>query len=324
MDGKLLAQAREEKENIRREAIREDRRRHEEAYARIPELRTLDGDIAALVPKAAAAALGGSVSLDELRQKSLALQARRAELLTASGWPADWLDGAWDCPLCRDTGYVQGRMCSCLQKLYDRAQTRDLSALLKLGDESFDTFDLRWYEEASTPGQPSPRVQMQTIYDICRDYAFNFRQRSSNDLLFRGGTGLGKTFLAACIAREVARQGFSVVYETAQAAMDSYHDARFDRDDEAADKVRRMEECDLLILDDLGTEQVSSASVSALYTLINTRLTARKKTVITTNLPREQIARRYTPQIASRLLGDYRDLHFIGQDIRVLKSQRLG
>ena len=122
----------------------------------------------------------------------------------------------------------------------------------------------------------------------------------------------------------MARQGFSVVYETAQAAMDSYHDARFDRDDEAADKVRRMEECDLLILDDLGTEQVSSASVSALYTRINTRLTARKKTVITTNLPREQIARRYTPQIASRLLGDYRDLHFIGQDIRVLKSQRLG
>ena len=319
MDGKLLALAREEKEDIRRQALRTDRQRHREVYARVPEVRRLDEAIAALVPQAAAAALAGGASPEELSQKSLELQARRAELLAANGWPTDYLDGAWDCPLCRDTGYVRGEMCSCLHKLYDQVQARDLSALLKLGSESFDTFDLSWYDDGRPNG---PRAQMQIVFDICRDYALNFRQKGSDNLLLQGSTGLGKTFLSACIAREVARQGRSVVYETAGGAMDAYEAARFGRDEDAAAHTRRMEGCDLLILDDLGTEMVSAYSVTALYTLINTRLMARKKTVVTTNLTDEQIKKRYTPQIASRLLGEYQDLHFIGADIRALKKAR--
>ena len=321
MDGKLLAQAREEKENIRREAVREDRRRHREAYARVPELKELDAAIAALVPKAAAGALGGA-PLDVLRAESLQLQARRAELLVEHGWSADYLDGAWDCPRCRDTGYVRGEMCQCLQKLYDRIQTRDLSALLGMGDGSFADFDLTWYDARPDPASGvSPQAQMETVYGVCRGYARSFG-RSRMNLLFRGGTGLGKTFLSACIAREVARQGYSVVYETAVAAMDACRDQRFDRDAEAADKVRRMEECDLLILDDLGTELVSPASMSALYTLINTRLLAGKDTIISTNLTAEQMAKRYSPQIVSRLEGEYQVLSFVGSDIRALKKAR--
>ena len=326
MDGKLLAQAREEKENIRRRAVQTDRLRHEEVYARVPALRRLDGQIAALVPRVAAAAADGPEALDALRRESLDLQARRAELLVENGWPMDYLDGSWDCPRCRDTGFVEGRMCSCLKRLYDQAQTRDLSELIKLGSESFGTFDLGLYDDRPDPASGvAPRAQMETVFGICYDYALDFGRRREN-YLFRGGTGLGKTFLAACIAREVARQGFSVVYKTAVEALGAYEDQRFERDAGASARadalVRRMGECDLLILDDLGTEMVTEFTRSALYTLINTRLVGRKKTVITTNLTAAQMEKNYTPQIDSRLEGEFQVLSFAGSDIRILKKER--
>ena len=323
MDGRLLALAREEKEDMRRRAVQTDRLRHEEVYAKAPEVQRLDREIAALIHRAAAAAMGGGQAMEALRRESLELQARRAELLVEGGWPMDYLDGAWSCPTCRDTGYIHGRMCSCLQKLYDQAQAKELSALLKLGNESFGTFDLGLYDDRPDPVSGiSPRAQMETVYGLCRDYARSFG-RGHMDLLFRGGTGLGKTFLSACIAREVARRDFSVVYETAVAAMDAYYDARgYDADEDARNKVRRMEGCDLLILDDLGTESVNSQSVSALYTLVNTRLMAGKSTIISTNLTAEQMAARYPAPIVSRLEGEYQVLSFVGSDVRALKKAR--
>ena len=327
MDGRLLARAREEKENIRRRAVQTDRLRHEEVYARVPEIRQLDRRIAALVGQAAAAAMsGGDAAMDGFRRESLELQARRAELLVEHGWPMEYLDGAWDCPKCRDTGYVQGRMCSCLKKLYDQAQAQDLSALLKLGSESFGTFDLGLYDERPDPvSGVAPRTQMETVFGICYDYALHFG-KSRMDLLFRGGTGLGKTFLAACIAREVARQGYSVVYETAvdaARAMEADHFRRESADIAgAAELARRMRQCDLLILDDLGTEMVTDFTRSALYDLVNRRLTGQKRTIITTNLSAAQMAKLYTPQLMSRLEGDYQVLAFVGSDIRILKKER--
>ena len=327
MDGRLLALAREEKENIRRTAVQTDRMRHEQVYARVPELQTLDRQIAALVPQAAAAALSGQGELEPLRRQSLDLQARRAELLVENGWPMDFLNGAWDCPLCRDTGYVEGRMCSCLKRLYDQIRTRDLSALLKLGNESFGTFDLGLYDDRPDPvSGVSPRAQMETVFGICYDYALDFGKRREN-YLFRGGTGLGKTFLSACIAREVSNQGYSVAYVTALEALGAFETQKFSKGTEediaqAGALVRRMCGCDLLILDDLGTEMTSEPARVALYTLVNTRLLARKKTVVSTNLTAAQMEKRYTPQIMSRLEGEYQVLSFAGTDIRLLKKER--
>ena len=326
MDGKLLAQARREKEDIRRRSIQEDRRRHETAYARVPALRQLDGQIAALVAQSAASAMGQGRPISELQAESLDLQAKRAELLVENGWPMEWLDGAWDCPKCRDTGYIEGRPCDCLMELYDRARARDLSALMRLGSESFGTFDLGLYDDRPDPMTGvAPRQHMETVFNICYDYALNFRQGRSN-LLFRGGTGLGKTFLSACIAREVSQQGFSVVYETAVSAMEAFEAQRFSRDSEDAgradDQVRRLTGCDLLILDDLGTEMVTEYTRSALYTLVNDRLLHRKRTVISTNLTAAQMEKRYTPQLMSRLEGEYQVLPFVGTDIRILKKER--
>ena len=327
MDGKLLAQARLEKENISRRSRQEDRRRHDEAYARVPALRTLDQKIAALTAQAADDVLAGRTpDIARLQKESIELQGQRADLLAANGWPIDWLDGAWDCPKCRDAGYVHGQMCECLKKLYDQAQAADLSALLKLGNERFSTFDLTLYDSRPDPAAGvSPRQQMETVYKICCDYALNFKKSSMN-LLFRGGTGLGKTFLSACIAREVAKQGFSVVYETAVAALGAFEEQHFARGGDAAEEaealVRRMLDCDLLIVDDLGTEFVTEFTKSALYTLVNARLTGRKKTIISTNLSSQDMARRYTPQIMSRLEGEYQVLPFVGSDIRILKKER--
>lgn len=322
MDGQLLARAREKKEGIRRASLAEDERRHRAAYGRVPALREIDACLASLVGDAAALAAGGPGSLDRLRSESLELQARRAELLVENGWPEDWLDGAWDCPRCRDTGYVEGRSCECLVRLYETERARALSALLDLGDERFETFDLTLYDDRPDPETGrSPRRQMETVFRFCRNYAAKFGPDSVN-LLFRGGTGLGKTFLSACIARAVSETGRSVVYETAVSALGAFEAQRFRPSDEADARVRRLLECELLILDDLGTEMVTEFSKSALYTLVNTRLLGGGKTIVSTNLDPASLERTYTPQLASRLLHAYQDLPFVGTDIRLVRKER--
>lgn len=320
MDGHLLALAREEKEEQRRRALDEDARRHRLAYGRVPALYEIDARLASLVGEYAAAVWGGSRPLDDIARESLDLHARRAELLTEIGRPIDWLDGAWSCPKCRDTGFVEGRMCGCLRALYEKQRRQSLSALLKLGDESFETFDLSYYSDERSGGI-SPREQMTAVCGFCRDYAEHFGGDSVN-LLFRGGTGLGKTFLSACIARVVSDKGFSVVYETTVDAMAAFEAQKFRPDEEADERVDRLTGCELLILDDLGTEMVTEFTRSALYTLINARLLGGKKTIISTNLTAADMARLYTPQICSRLEGEYQDLPFVGTDIRRIKKER--
>lgn len=327
MDGRLLGLARKEKENIFNRSLAENERRHRIAYAREPRLAELDRQIAALMSEAVASVLGGGGRpMAEVERESLELQQQRAELLVENGWPIEWLDGAWDCPKCRDSGYVEGRMCDCLKALYEQEKAKDLSALLKLGEESFGSFELGLYSERPDPATGiSPRAWMETVFDTCSNYAINFKKDSPN-LLFYGNTGLGKTFLSACIARVVSEKGFSVVYETAVNALGAFENQRFARDaqmqSEADERVRRILECELLILDDLGTEMVNEMTKSALYTLINTRLITGRKTIISTNLPPKELARRYTPQIVSRLAGDYQEVRFVGSDIRQIKKER--
>lgn len=322
MDGRLLALAREEKEKIRRRSMAEDDRRHETAYRRIPALRDIDARLTALVGQYAAAVMGGGRPVEDIRRESLDLQGKRAELLAEAGWPLDWLDGAWDCPKCRDTGYVEGRACDCLMKLYEEQRSKDLSALLKLGNESFETFDLTLYDSEPDPETGvSPREQMREVFGFCRDYADSFGPGSVN-LLFRGGTGLGKTFLSACIARVVSQKGFSVVYETTVEALSAYEDQKFRGSEAAEQTIKKLLSCDLLILDDLGTEMVTDFTRTALYSLVNARLLSGKKTVISTNLTYEEMERLYTPQICSRLRGEYQDLPFVGRDIRLMRKER--
>lgn len=327
-DGKLLAQAREALEQRRADNAAEQQRRLSLVYARDPEIEQIDlrlrRQMAELVRLTVSRTPDLTEKLELLKRDNLELQAERAERLTALGRPIDWLDEIVSCPICRDTGMDGAQPCRCLKKLYNQALTKELSALLRHGDESFERFDLSLYDEQPLEGSTvSPRFAMERIFAQCRKFADSFPDVSSN-LLFQGGTGLGKTYLSACIARVVADKGYSVCYDSAASALEAFEAQKFARDPETAEaaaaRVRRMLDCDLMILDDLGTEMVTSVTVSALYTLINSRLNAGKKTIISTNCTDEELLRKYTPQICSRIKGEFLRLPFVGRDIRLLKK----
>ena len=242
-------------------------------------------------------------------------------MLVQHGWPPDALDDAPTCKKCGDTGWVQGQMCSCLKALCAQEQVKELSKLLDLGEQSFDSFSLDWYSPLPWPGESaSPRDNMELIYDVCINYAQKFGRFYFKNLFLTGDPGLGKTFLSACIAKVVSENGWSVAYDSASACLGAFEKERFSRDGDekaaAGATVRQYLSCDLMILDDLGTEMNTSAAQSALYTLINHRLTAGKQTIISTNLSEPELEQQYSPQIASRLLGEYQWLHFLGTDIR--------
>ena len=320
LDGKLLARARENLENIHADNVAEHYLRQEKIYSRIPEIERIDTRLRTQMAELVGLTLRGGAELNAaikaLEDESLALQEKKAELLVERGYEMDYLDDIFSCKTCRDTGYFGGKMCSCLKAMYNAEVTRELGTLLKNSDECFEKFDLSLYGDA--------RESMEIVYNTCREYASSFSERSMN-LMFQGGTGLGKTFLSACIARVVAGNGHSVCYDTASSALEAFETKKFSRDaqtaENAAVKVERMLDCELMILDDLGTEMPTPMSVSALYTLINTRLVNGRKTVISTNLTDAELSKRYNPQICSRLEGEFTKLPFFGSDIRLTKKE---
>lgn len=330
LDGRLLAKARQRQKEIKKENERELESRRDRVYAKLPELRRLDREIQKLMTGAIGAALGrggDAVSaIGEIERRSLELCAEKAELLVANGYAAEYIDECLSCSKCRDTGFVSGKPCSCLLELYEQARADDQSFLKNLGSQSFDDFDLSYYDPQADPATGvSQRQTMELALQTCRSYCDTFGPNSMN-LLFRGNPGLGKTFLSSCVAKRVAEKGYAVVYDTASSAIEAFETQKFSRDqedaEEASARVRRLVNCDLLVFDDLGTEMITVFSLSAVYTLINTRLIRNKKTIISTNLDREGLRRAYTPQISSRLEGEYFTLKFVGSDIRAKKKAR--
>jgi DNA replication protein DnaC len=189
-----------------------------------------------------------------------------------------------------------------------------------VGAESFEQFRLEYYPDRIDPKQGvNIRAVMEKTFQICRKYALNFTELSEN-MLFSGGTGLGKTFLSACIARAVADRGYSVCYETASHLFTKMERAKFGGDEDARRETEKYTACDLLILDDLGTEMSGQFTTSALYTLINDRILAGKATIISTNLNNDDLEKRYSSAIASRLRGNFRRIPFMGEDIRLKKN----
>ena len=322
---KRLEEARKAREE------RQDRLRAE-IYAKLPRVAAIDKELRQTITQIIAASLregrDPAPSIKVIRDRNLDLQAEKARLLTEHGWPADALDDKPACPRCGDTGWVGASMCSCLRQLCAQEQIAELSKLLDLGEQSFDTFSLDFYSPLPWPGEElSPRENMEFILEVCSNYARKFGKFYFHNLFLTGAPGLGKTFLSACIARTVSEQGFSVVYDTAVNVFARFEEQKFARDreeaGEAKDETRRYLGCDLLILDDLGSELTTPFVQSALYTLINSRLSSDRRTVISSNLSMDQVRQRYTPQIASRLEGEYRVLPFYGDDIRLLRKGQL-
>ena len=311
-----LAQAKEDRES-------ENRQHLAEAYDRVPRIRQIDILLRRTMAMAAQAvfASGGDVqtAMEEARQQNQALQQERAWLIETN-FEEGFLDEAPICDRCGGYGYVGSAMCECLTELCRQEQKKELT-LLSGGKESFSQFRLDYYPDRIDPKfGASPRAIMERNFRTCRSYANAFTENSGN-LLFIGGTGLGKTFLSACIARAVADKGYSVVYETASHLFNKLEQAKFNPSEESRREAEKFTTCDLLIVDDLGTEMPGQFVTAALYNLVNDRLLSGAPMVISTNLNVEEINRRYSPQIASRLHGNFTRLTFVGEDIRIQKNR---
>ena len=317
----VVRRARERLAQARDDRQRENREHLALAYAQQPRLREIDKQLRMTMAKAARAVFAGGDAealMNQAKEENLALQREREWILEERFEPG-FLDETPICSVCSGTGYVGSTMCDCLAELCRQEQKKELT-FLSAGRESFDQFRLDYYSDKPTPAGYSPRVVMEKTYQDCRRYAFGFNMASGN-LLFSGNTGLGKTFLSACIARSVADQGYSVVYESAGHLFAALEKARFEANEENRRAAAKYTECDLLIVDDLGTELPGQFVTAALYSLINDRLLTGKPTIISTNLNSDEIARRYNPQIASRLRGSYKRVAFVGDDIRLLKNR---
>ncbi len=327
-DGKLLHRAKVQYDADKQRRLELYLQRRDAIYRRQPRLGEIQRELAATTSRIIASALRRGTdpgpALGVLRDENLSLQQERAALLAQMGLPKDALDEQVNCPVCQDSGYAHGEVCRCLRSYYARLQRAELSTLLDLGNQSFDAFSLDWYsDQVDSAYGVSPKANMEFVYDVCADYAHNFGRHGGN-LLLTGAPGLGKTFLSAAMAREVSDGGHSVVYDTAIHIFEQFESQKFGRDDggDTDTAVRRVLQCDLLILDDLGTEMTTAFVQSALYQILNTRMMTGKATILNSNFSPEQIARRYSPQIASRIEGGYRVLPFFGQDIRRLKRER--
>ena len=310
-----LAQAKADRES-------ENREHPQRAYNTVPRLAEIDKQLRVTMASAIGAVFsaGGDVqaAVKEAKEKNLSLQAERENLVNEY-FEEGFLDDSPICDVCGGSGYIGSNMCECLRELCRQEQKKELT-FLNVGRETFDQFRLDYYPDRIDPKLGvNIRAVMERTLQTCRRYAYSFSEKSGN-LLFSGDTGLGKTFLSACIARTVADNGYSVVYESAGRQFSKLERAKFGGDEEARADTEKYTACDLLIIDDLGTEMGGQFVTSTLYTLINDRLLGRKSPIISTNLDVESLSHRYSPQIVSRLRGDYTRVAFLGDDIRVKKN----
>lgn len=312
--------------NARRHRAEFEQRR-EQLYRQLPELPVIERQMAQSVRRAAQTALQKGTDpgpvIEQAKRQNLALQQRRKELLASRGYSSDVLSYQPLCLRCEDKGWRGAEMCRCLQALCGQEQIKELSSMLNLGDQSFDTFDLDFYSPVYDPAiGSSPRERAEVALAVCFTFADKFGKGKRQNLFLTGAPGLGKTFLSAAMARVVSEKGYSVVYDSAINVFNRFDAQKFNRDPEANGDVDRYLSCDLMILDDLGSEMNTPYTQASLYQLVNTRLVMNRQTVISSNLSLDEIGQHYSPQVYSRISGEYMAVLFYGDDIRKQKKAR--
>lgn len=291
-------------------------------YSEIPELKSLDDEISAIsfsVFRRVTDGYDPAEAAREIHETSLKLTSKRDALLKKAGYDQSFLNPPYDCVLCRDEGFTDTGYCECFKKKLIEAVFSE-SNLASLADNTFEKFDLSWYPDSSEDGKESPRRIMERNFASCKSFAENFNETDDN-LFLTGPSGLGKTFLSSCIANHLIKEGVSVIYQSAGVVFSLLDRIKFSKGAEEADlyTARRITDCELLILDDLGTEFITDFSVSEFFRIINTRLLTGKKTVISTNLSPADVKRIYSERTFSRIVGNFVMLKFIGKDIRIQK-----
>lgn len=257
-----------------------------------------------------------------LKEELAILRSSKTALLKSAGFPADYLEPVYECPDCKDTGYIKGQKCHCFKKAVSRLlySQSNLSGILSL--ENFDTFSVDYYSKnfIDPKSGRSARDIIEDAFLTCKEFVRTFGKEHKN-LFFYGDVGVGKTFLSNCIARDLMESGFSVLYFSAPALFNTLAQYTFDKNNiDAQNMYEFIYDCDLLIIDDLGTEYTNSFVSSQFFSCINERLLSRRSTVISTNLSLDSLADLYTERAFSRITSNYIMLKLIGDDIRIKKK----
>ena len=339
-------------DNKAKNALMEMEKRKSEIYKKLPELLDIDKKMAGtyselvnIITADANSKEDVKSKIDAVKEKNMNLQKQRKMLLEFNGYPQNHTEPLYECFICQDTGYIkindvsrEETMCDCLKKAL-AAESLNESGLGKMVKaQNFENFNLNYYEKTPQNNgltgneKESPFKRMKNIFETCKRFADNFGTYKNNaknsedlkeqvkNLMFIGPTGLGKTHLSSAIAFEIIKKGFDVFYDTAQSILYSFEKARFSKAGTFdQDIIERYMTCDLLIIDDLGTEYSGNMSVSSLYNLVNTRLIENKSMIISTNLNPQEMNVKYDDSIVSRIFGNFTVLHFAGDDIRYKK-----
>lgn len=293
-------------------------------YEEIPELKTLDDQMVTnSIQSAKLAIMGDESAIQKLSDANLDLVMKKTELLLLHGYPDDYLTPRYECPDCKDTGYIEKEKCHCFKQaivdlVYSQSNIKNV-----LNEENFKSFQLKYYaDDVIDPNTNlTPLANMKRVLNATKLFIDNFDHVYSNMLLY-GNTGVGKTFLANCIAKELLERGHTIIYLTSFQLFNVLEKQAFQKNEERMEADNQLEyilDCDLLIIDDLGTELSNSFTNTKLFLCINERHLRAKSTIISTNLPIESIKSNYSERIYSRITSDYMCMKIFGDDIRIKK-----
>jgi len=312
----------ERKEKRRREL----ERRKSDVFAVVPRIREIEEDLdrygMRMLNLIASGECDEKKAVSAIAAENKSFLQEREKLLIQFGFEKDYLEIPPFCPKCEDSGFDGGKICSCLQQEITAIALKEANLSKLLSEQTFENFKLSYYSDNYVEEYGcSPRENMQAILSECKSFAENFDSTEEN-LLLCGSCGLGKTFLSSAIANALIKKGKDVLYVSSNALFPILEDMHFGRDvsEEATYIVKKVGECELLILDDLGSEFVTQFTCAELFRIINNRLISGGKMIISTNLNRSMLKHTYNERISSRITGGFSILEFLGDDIRSIKK----
>ena len=317
-----LLKAAQKLENRRNKAQRIQMARHLEVTEKLPIISKYEAQLSETglsVVKAIGMGSDAQEYIKQLSELNLSIQNIIKSLLTENGYPEDYLEVPYTCKNCSDTGYKGGFVCECRKELLKQLAKEELASVSTSDKCRFDNFDINYYPQPIDPVLGiSPQKRMSEILEYCKCYAEDF-DTESESLYMHGATGLGKTHLSLAIANVVAENGYRVIYDTAQNLLSSLEREKFSYSN-TGERENEILDCDLLIIDDLGSEFSTQFTTAAVYNIVNTRINRSKPVIISTNLTSSELEAKYSQRITSRIIGNYVSLRFIGDDIRQLKN----
>ncbi len=317
-----LAKANQVLEARRKKAQRIQLARHLEITEKFPVIAEYEAVLSTTglsVVKAIGMGSDAEEYIKQLSAVNLSVQEKIKKVLTENGYAEDYLEIPYTCKICGDTGFENGYACQCRKVLLKEIAKEELASVSQSEKCTFDNFSFDYYADPVDPVLGvSPQKRMRSIAEYCKCYAEDF-DTDSESLYMHGATGLGKTHLSLAIANIVAEKGFRVIYDSAQNIFTSLEKEKFSYSG-SGEREKEILDCDLLIIDDLGSEFTTQFTTAAIYNIINTRINRSKPVIISTNLDASELEAKYTQRVTSRIIGNYVSLLFLGKDIRQLKK----